>query len=82
MATKVLSLVNSRLKSLYQKQKFLTLPLRRLLCNALIQPHYGYAWSCLAPIFEQKTVEEDPNIYDCRRRSKHLKINVSGIVWT
>ena len=43
MATKVLSLVNSRLKFLYWKQKFLTLPLRRLLCNALIQPHYNYA---------------------------------------
>ena len=43
MATKVLSLVKSRLKFLYQKRKFLTLPLRRLLCNALIQPHYHYA---------------------------------------
>ena len=41
-ATKVLSLVNSRLKFLYWKQKFLILP--------------------LVPIFEQKTVEEDPNI--------------------
>ena len=39
MATKVLSLVNNRLKFLYRKQKFLTLPFRRLLCNALIQPH-------------------------------------------
>ena len=43
MATKVLSLVNSRLKFLYRKQKFLTLPLCLLLCNALIQPHYDYA---------------------------------------
>ena len=43
IATKVLSLVNSRLKFLYREQKFLTLPLRRLLCNALIQPHYDYA---------------------------------------
>ena len=43
MATKVHSLVKSRLKFLYQKRKFLTLPLRRLLCNALIQPHYHYA---------------------------------------
>ena len=43
MATNVVSLVNSRLKFIYRKQKFLTLPLRRLLCNALIQPHYDYA---------------------------------------
>ena len=45
MATKVLRLVNNRLKFLYRKQKFLTLSLRRLLCNALIQPHYDYACS-------------------------------------
>ena len=43
MVTKVLSLVNSRLKFLYWKQKFLTLPLCHSLCNALIQPHYDYA---------------------------------------
>ena len=43
MATKILSLVNSRLKFLYRKQKLLTLSLLRLLCNALIQPHYDYA---------------------------------------
>ena len=40
MATKVLSLVNNTLKFLYRKQKLSTLPLRRLLCNSLIQPHY------------------------------------------
>ena len=45
MATKVLSLVNNRLKFLYQKQKFLTLPLHRSLCNSLIQPRYDYACS-------------------------------------
>ena len=39
MVTKVLSLINGRLKFLYRKQKFLTYSLRRLLCNALIQPH-------------------------------------------
>ena len=43
MVTKVLSLVNSKLKFLYWKQKFLTLPLCHSLCNALIQPHYDYA---------------------------------------
>ena len=38
MATKVLSLINNRLQFLYWKEKFLTLSLRRLLCNSLIQP--------------------------------------------
>ena len=49
MATKVLGLVNGRLKFLYRKQSFLDYPLRRLLCNALIQPHYDYACSAWYP---------------------------------
>ena len=38
-------LMNSRLKFLYRKNRYLTLYLKRLLCNALIQPHFDYAWS-------------------------------------
>ena len=38
MAIKVLGLINGRLKFLYWKQRFLTYPLCRLLCNAFIQP--------------------------------------------
>ena len=50
MVTKVLSLINGRLKFFkYRKQKFLTFSLRRLLCNALIQPHYDYACSAWYP---------------------------------
>ena len=40
MAIKVSGLINRRLKFLYKKQHFLNTPLRRLLCNALIQPNY------------------------------------------
>ena len=54
MATKVLSLVNSRLKFLYRKQKFLTLPLRRLVCNALIQSHFDYACSAGYPSLNKR----------------------------
>ena len=54
MATKVLSLVNNRLKFLYRKQKILTLPLRRLLCNSLIQPHYDYACSAWLPSLNKR----------------------------
>ena len=50
MATKVLGLVNGRLKFLYRKQRFLTCPTLRLLCNALIQPHYDYACSAWYPL--------------------------------
>ena len=49
MALKVLNKVNSKLKFLYRKNKFLTPSLRRLLCNALIQPHFDYACSAWYP---------------------------------
>ena len=43
MALKVINKINGRLKFLYRKNRFLSYPLRRLLCNALIQPHFDYA---------------------------------------
>ena len=42
MALRVIEKINSRLKFLYRKNRFLDVPLRRLLCNALIQPHFDY----------------------------------------
>ena len=45
MALKVSNKINSELKFLHRKNKFLTLALRRLLCNALIQPHFDYTSS-------------------------------------
>ena len=45
MALKVINKINSRLKFLHRKTTFLTPTLRRLLCNALIQPHFDYASS-------------------------------------
>ena len=43
MALRVIEKINSRLKFLYQKYWSLDVPLCRLLCNALIQPHFDYA---------------------------------------
>ena len=43
MSTFVINKVNSRLKFLYRQNKFLDIPLRRLLCNAMIQPFFDYA---------------------------------------
>ena len=54
MATKVIGKINGRLKFLYRKNKFLTSSLRRLLCNALIQPHFDYACSAWYPNLTQK----------------------------
>ena len=43
MALKVLGKINGRLKFLYRKQSFLSPSFKRLLCNALIQPHFDFA---------------------------------------
>ena len=49
MALKVISKINCRLRFLYRKNRFLSQPLLRLLCNALIQPHFDYACSAWYP---------------------------------
>ena len=43
MALHVINKVNSWLKFLYWQNKVLSIPLRRLLCNAMIQPFFDYA---------------------------------------
>ena len=49
MALKVINKINSRLGFLYRKNRFLPPPLRRLLCNSLIWPHFDYACSAWYP---------------------------------
>ena len=58
MATKVLGLVNERLKFLYRNQRFLTFSLQRLLCNAMIQPHYDYACSAWYPLLSKNLLKK------------------------
>ena len=54
MAVNVASKINTPLKCLYRKNKFLSPQLRRLLCNALIQPHFDYACSVWYPNLNKK----------------------------
>ena len=54
MALKVINKIISRLKFLHKKNIFLTPALRRLLCNALIQPHFDYASSACYPNLAEK----------------------------
>ena len=54
MAAKVLNTVHNRRKFLYRKQKFLSLSLQRLLCNALIQPHFDYACAAWYPLLNKR----------------------------
>ena len=58
MATKVLGKINGRLKFLCRKQKFLGFSLRRLLCNALIQPHFDYACAAWYPNLNKRFVKK------------------------
>ena len=58
MATKVLGKINGRLKFLHRKSSFLNTTLRRLLCNALIQPHFDYANSAWYPNLSKKTLNK------------------------
>ena len=49
MALNIIGKVYSRLKFLYRGSRFLTSPLRRLLCNALIQPLFDYGCTTWLP---------------------------------
>ena len=49
MAAKMLGKINGKLKFLYRKQNYLDRSLRRLLLNALIQPHFDYACTSWYP---------------------------------
>ena len=54
MALNVLKKGNSKLKCMYRKSSFLTKNLKRLLCNALIQPHLDYACASWFPNLNKK----------------------------
>ena len=54
MALQVINKINARLKFLYRNNHFLTPNLRRLLCNALIQPHFDYASAAWFPNLTEK----------------------------
>ena len=64
MALKVVNKINGKLKFLFRKNKFVTLELRRMLCNVLIQPQPG------THILPKKQ----------KRRYKLCKINVYAFV--
>ena len=54
MALSVIIKINNKLKFLYRKNRILIPTLRRLLCNALIQPHFDYACSAWYPNLTKK----------------------------
>ena len=54
MALKIINVINGRLKFLHRKKRYLTPYLKRLLCSAFIQPHFGYACSDWYPNLNKK----------------------------
>ena len=50
---RVIEKINSRLK-FFLKNRFLDAPLRRLLCNALIESHFDYACTASYPKLKEK----------------------------
>ena len=62
MALSVINKINNKLKFLYRKNRFLTPTLRRLLCNALIQPHFDYAGSAWYRNLTKKLKKQNPDL--------------------
>ena len=54
MALKSLNKINGKLKFLYRKNKFLAPTLHRILCNAIIQPHFDCVCSAWYPNVGEK----------------------------
>ena len=54
MVIHVINKVNSRLIFLYRQNKFLYIPLRSVLCNAMIQSFFDYACNAWYPILNKK----------------------------
>ena len=63
MALNVIRKVNNRIKFLYRKNEFLTPKLRRILCNALIQPHFDYVCSAWYPNLTQNSKKRDCSVH-------------------
>ena len=54
MVSKAINKINGKLKFFYRKNRFLSPELRRMLCNALIQPHFNYACPVWYPNLTEK----------------------------
>ena len=55
IALTVISKINGKLKFLYKKNRYLTNDMRKMLCNALIQPHFHYAYPAWSPNLNEET---------------------------
>ena len=54
MALKFINKVSGRLRFLRRKNRYLSLYLKRLLCSAIIKPHFGYACPAWYPYLNKE----------------------------
>ena len=76
MARRTLSKINGRLRFLYRKQNFLDFSLRRLLANALIQPHFDYACSAWFPMLNKGLTKKIETAQKERFESRILDLRI------
>ena len=80
MGLKVINKINGKLKFLYKKNRYLTKELCRILCNALIQPHFDYACPAWYPNLNEKTkkkvqIMQNKCIHFCLKLDKMYHIS-------
>ena len=54
MPSKVLKKINVKLKFMYPQSRYRILAYKKLLCNALIHPHFDYKCSSWFPLLKKK----------------------------
>ena len=74
VSLKIVNKINGKLKFLYRKNRFLRLELRRMLCNALIQPHFDYACPAWYPNLTEKMNKKNKK-KNKKKTNKLWKIN-------
>ena len=82
MALHVLNKINSRLRFLYRQNIFLNKPIRRLLCNSMIQPFFYYicpAWyrSLKKDLQKRLQVSQNNCVRFCLQLDKKTRIGVA-----
>ena len=76
MPLNVINKLNGKLKFLYRKYRLLSPELRRMLCNALIQPHFDYACPAWYPNLTEKTNKNIQILQNkCTRFCLRLKLD-------
>ena len=85
VALNVIDKVNSRLKFLHRQNHFLTTPLRRLLCEALIQLHFDYACTAWFSNLSKRLklclqVSQNKCIRFCLELDKRSEICIKGFL--